>query len=567
MSEEEREVLDIDVLFVGAGPASLAGAYHLGKLIEAHNKAGEGDSIDVSIAVLEKGQEIGSHALSGAVVDPRAFKELMPDTWEDAPFEAKVEDEQFLYMTKKGAINLPVPPPLKNKGKYVASLGKLLKWMAPQLEDMEIDVFCEFPGQKVLIEEGENGKKVIGVRTGDRGLDKEGKQKSNYEPGVDIHSQVVVLGEGPRGTLAKQLEAEFNLTEGKNPQAYAIGIKEIWEVPEGRIKPGEVIHTMGEPLGWNVFGGGFIYGMADNQVIVGLVVGLDYKNPLLDPHNEFNRFKTNPWVKELLSGGKMAFYGAKAIPEGGWYSMPKQCGDGFLICGDSGGFLNNMKLKGVHLAMKSGMIAAETIFDSLKKYGTVTAPTLNTFEDRVRHSWIKDEMYPSRNFHQAFDYGGNIGVMLQTGLGMVTGGLGFGFLPRLRGHAAHEGAAKLTWPDGWDLEAKDTVPVDNELTFDKLGDVYNSGTGHEEDQPVHLIVHDPEHCVTVCAHEYKNPCERFCPANVYEIVDDAEHETGKRLQINASNCVHCKTCDIADPYQIITWVPPEGGGGPNYSKM
>lgn len=567
MSDEEREVLDIDVLFVGAGPASLAGAYHLGKLIEAHNEAGDGEAIEVSIAVLEKGQEIGSHALSGAVVDPRAFQELMPDTWQDAPFEAKVEHERFLYMTKKGAVSLPVPPPLKNKGKYVASLGKLMKWLAPKLEDMEIDVFCEFPGQKVLIEEGDDGKKVVGVRTGDRGLDKHGKPKSNFEPGVDIQSQVVVLGEGPRGTLAKQLEAEFNLTEGKNPQAYAIGIKEIWEIPEGRIKPGEVIHTMGEPLGWNIFGGGFIYGMQDNQVIVGLVIGLDYKNPLLDPHNEFNRFKTNPWVKDLLAGGKMTFYGAKAIPEGGWFSMPKQYGDGFLICGDSGGFLNNMKLKGVHLAMKSGMLAAETIFESLKKHGAVTARELATFEHRVHHSWIKDEMYPSRNFHQAFDYAGNIGVMIQTGLGMVTGGLGFGFLPRLQGHATHEGAAKLTWPEGWNMKAPDTVPVDNQLTFDRLGDVYNSGTGHEEDQPVHLIVHDPEHCVTVCAHEFQNPCERFCPAAVYEIVDDAEHATGKRLQINASNCVHCKTCDVADPYQIITWVPPEGGGGPNYSKM
>ncbi len=567
MSEEEREVLDIDVLFVGAGPASLAGAYHLGKLIEAHNEAGDGEAIEVSIAVLEKGQEVGSHALSGAVVDPRAFKELMPDTWQDAPFEAKVEDEKFLYMTKKGAVSLPIPPPLVNKGKYVASLGKLLKWMAPQLEDMEIDVFCEFPGQRVLIEEGDDGKKkVVGVRTGDRGLDKDGKPKSNYEPGVDIHSQVVVLGEGPRGTLAKQLEAEFKLGEGKNPQAYAIGIKEIWEVPEGRIKPGEVIHTMGQPLGWDVFGGGFIYGMQDNQVIVGLVVGLDYKNPLLDPHNEFNRFKTNPWVKRLLEGGKMAFYGAKAIPEGGWFSMPKSWGNGFLICGDSGGFLNNQKLKGVHLAMKSGMLAAETIFESLKR-GEVNEVGLSQFEHKVDHSWIRDEMYPSRNFHQAFNIAGNAGLMVQTGLGMISGGLGFGFLPRLAGHPDHEGAKKLTWPEGWKMEAPDRVPVDNELTFDRLGDVYNSGTGHEEDQPVHLIVHDPEHCVTVCAHEYQNPCERFCPAAVYEIVDDDTHATGKRLQINASNCVHCKTCDIADPYQIIDWVPPEGGGGPNYSKM
>lgn len=572
MSGEEREVLDIDVLFVGAGPASLAGAYHLGKLIESHNAAvaagGAGDEIEVSIAVLEKGQEIGSHALSGAVVDPRAFEELMPDgKWQSAPFEGQVENEQFLYLSEGRALSLPIPPPLVNKGKYVASLGKLLKWLAPELEEMEIDVFCEFPAQSALLGLDENGnKKVIGVRTGDRGLDKHGNPKSNYEPGVDIHAQVTVLGEGPRGTLAKQLEPEFGLTDGKNPQVYAIGIKEIWDVPAGRIEPGEVIHTMGFPLGFENFGGGFVYGMANNQAIVGLVVGLDYENPYLDPHNEFNRFKTHPWTRELLAGGKMAFYGAKAIPEGGWFAMPRPWGNGFLVCGDSGGFLNNQKLKGVHLAMKSGMLAAESIFEGLRD-GGVTEDHCASFETKVDQSWIRDEMWPSRNFHQAFERGGTVGLMLQTGLGMVTGGLGFGFLPRLDGEAGHEQMQELTQPKGWDLEPPSTVPIDNELTFDKLADVYNSGTAHEEDQPVHLIVHDPEHCVTVCAQEFQNPCERFCPAAVYEIVEEPTHPTGKRLQINASNCVHCKTCDIADPYQIITWVPPEGGGGPNYSKM
>ncbi|MEM6792844.1 MAG: electron transfer flavoprotein-ubiquinone oxidoreductase [Acidobacteriota bacterium] len=567
MSDEEREVLDIDVLFVGAGPASLAGAYHLGKLIESHNAAGEGEPIDVMIGVLEKGEEIGSHALSGAVIDPKALQELMPDEWQDAPFEAKVEKEGFLYMTENGATNLPVPPPLVNKGKYVGSLGKIMKWLAPKLEDMEIDVFCEFPAQKALIEQGEDGRKrVLGVRTGDRGLDKHGKPKSNYEPGVDIHSQVVVFGEGPRGTVAKQLEAEFGLTDGKNPQVYAIGIKEIWQLPEGRLEPGEVIHTMGEPLGWSTFGGGFIYGMADNQAIVGLVVGLDYENPLLDPHAEFNRFKTNPWMRELLDGGEMLIYGAKAIPEGGWWAMPRSWGDGFLLTGDSGGFLNGMKLKGVHLAMKSGMLAAETIFEALRA-GGITEARLGQFQRKVENSWVYDELWPSRNFHQAFERGGNLAVMLQAGLGMVTGGLGFGVANRLHADPGHERMQKLTQPKGWNLEERPPVEIDNKLTFDKLGDVYNSGTAHEEDQPVHLHVADPEHCVTVCAHEFQNPCQRFCPANVYEIVEDAEHETGKRLQINASNCVHCKTCDIADPYQIITWVPPEGGGGPNYSKM
>ena len=570
MSDVEREVLELDVLFVGAGPASLAGAYHLGKLIEAHNAAGDGDEIEVSIAVLEKGQEINSHALSGAVVDPRALRELMPDSWRDAPFEAEVSKEQFLYLSKTRAVSLPIPPPLRNEGKCVASLGKLTKWLAPQVEELDIDIFCEFPATQALVEEVDGRPRVVGVRTGDRGVDKHGQPKDNYEPGVDIHTRVVVLGEGPRGTLAKQLDKPFALSANSNPQVYAIGIKEIWEVPPGRIQPGEVIHTMGEPLGWSTFGGGFVYGMQDDQVIVGLVVGLDYRNPLLDPHEEFNRFKTHPWLRDLLDGGKMTFYGAKAIPEGGWWARPKSWGDGFLLVGDSGGFLDNQKLKGIHPAMKSGMLAAETIFEALRDGDgeeRIPASRLARYEEKVQASWIKDELYKSRNFHQAFDYFGVPGLMLQSGLGMITGGLGFGVFNRLRGHAGHEQMQKLTQPKGWDLEAPEPVPIDNELTFDKLGDVYNSGTGHEEDQPVHLIVHDPEHCVTVCAKEFQNPCERFCPAAVYEIVDDAEHPTGKRLQINASNCVHCKTCDIADPYQIITWVPPEGGGGPNYSKM
>ncbi|MEO1366629.1 MAG: electron-transfer flavoprotein:ubiquinone oxidoreductase, partial [Acidobacteriota bacterium] len=486
MSEEEREILDIDVLFVGAGPASLAGAYHLGKLIEAHNEAGEGEPIEAMIAVLEKGEEIGSHALSGAVVDPKALQELMPDEWQDAPFEGKVEKEGFLYMTKGGAKSLPVPPPLVNKGKYVASLGRLMKWLAPKLEEMEIDVFCEFPAQHALYADNPDGsKRVIGVRTGDRGVGKDGQPKSNYEPGVDIHSKVVVLGEGPRGTVAKQLEQALGLTEGKNPQVYAIGIKEIWQLPEGRIEPGEVYHTMGEPLGWSTFGGGFIYGMKDNQAIVGLVVGLDYKNPHLDPHNEFNRFKTNPYMRDLLEGGEMLIYGAKAIPEGGWWAMPKNHGDGFLITGDSGGFLNGMKLKGVHIAMKSGMLAAETIFEGLKA-GDMGEERMAAFQEKIEKSWIYDELWPARNFHQAFERGGNLAVMAQAGLGMVTGGLGFGIANRLDAEPGHEAMQKLTQPKGWDLAAPSTVEVDGQLTFDKLGDVYNSGTAHEEDQPVHL---------------------------------------------------------------------------------
>ncbi len=560
----ERESLEIDVLFVGAGPASLAGAYHLAKRIAAHNADAKGEEIEASIAVLEKGQEVGSHALSGAVVDPRTLKELFPDDWQDAPFEAEVKDEQFLYMTEKRALSLPIPPPLKNDGKYVASLGKLMKWMAGKLEELEVDIFCEFPAAAPLIEEGDGGRpKVVGIRTADRGLDHHGKPKSNHEPGVDILAQAVILGEGPRGSIAKQLEQRFPLTDGRNPQVYAIGLKEIWEVPEGRIKPGDVIHTLGWPLDSHTFGGGFIYGMRDNQVIVGLVVGLDYQNPWLDPHREFQRFKTHPWARRLLDGGKMLFYGAKALPEGGWWSMPRGWGDGFLLCGDSGGFLNGQRLKGIHLAMKSGMLAAETVFEALKE-GGVTEERLKRYQAKVENSWIKEELWAVRNFHQAFDKG-RLAGMFQAGIGMVTGGRGWGLFDRLETEPGHKRLRRLDGPN----RPTETAPVafDGELTFDKLADLYNSGTAHEEDQPVHLLVHDTEICLTRCAVEYAQPCQRFCPANVYEIVDDPAHETGKRLQINASNCVHCKTCDIMDPYQIIDWVPPEGGGGPNYSKM
>jgi len=562
MPNDERETLDIDVLFVGAGPASLSGAYHLGRLIQEHNaKASDGDEIEISIAVLEKGKEIGSHAISGAVLDPRALRELFPEDWRKAPLEGEVDREHLLWLTEQKALSMPIPPPMDNSGKYVASLGKLLKWMAPKVEDVGVDIFCEFPGTEMLLEDG----KVVGVRTGDRGIDHDGKKKANFEPGVDIMSRVVVLGEGPRGTLAKQLEEKLDLNEGKNPQTYAIGIKEVWELPEERFAPGEIAHSMGFPLGMDTFGGGFVYGMKDNQLIIGLVVGLDYKNPNLDPHDEFNRMKAHPYFTELLDGGKMVFYGAKAIPEGGWWAMPKLSGDGFLISGDSGGFLNSQRLKGIHLAMKSGMLTAETIFEGLKK-DRLDAEMLAGYEERIENSWIREEMWEVRNFHQAFDHGVLAG-MAQAGLGMLFNGRGFGLFNRLKSHPGHTRMKRLNNALDKAPPKPATIDHDGVITFDKLADVYNSGTAHEENQPVHLLVHDTDICIHQCAVEYNNPCQRFCPANVYEMVEDAAAETGRRLQINASNCVHCKTCDIMDPYQIITWVPPEGGGGPNYSKM
>jgi electron-transferring-flavoprotein dehydrogenase len=556
----DRETLDIDVLFVGAGPASLAGAYHLANLIRQHNETSSA-RIEVSIAVLEKGREIGSHALSGAVVDPRAFRELYPEDWKSAPFEARVEHEQFLLLTKKSSHALPVPPPMDNEGNYVASLGKLVKWMAAKAEAAGVDIFTEFPAATALVENG----RVTGVRTKDRGISHTGEKKANFEPGVDIRSQVVVLGEGPRGTLVKQLDAELNLWKDRNPQIYAIGIKEVWDLPPGRVEPGQVTHTLGWPLDANTFGGGFFYGMQNNQLIVGLVVGLDYRNPLLDPHQEFQRLKTHPDIAKMLEGGTMAFYGAKALPEGGWWSMPRLSGDGFLLIGDSAGLLNSQRLKGIHLAMKSGMLAAETIFESLQA-GGVTGERLSGYGQKVDESWIKEELWAVRNFHQSFDHGLLAG-MLQAGIGMVTRGRGWGLFNKLETRPGHERMIRLDTPEGQRLRPGDPLKADGKLIFDKLADVYNSGTTHEEDQPVHLLVADTDICIYQCAVEYANPCQRFCPAAVYEMVDDAASPTGKRLQINASNCVHCKTCDIMDPYAIITWVPPEGGGGPNYGKM
>lgn len=555
---DEREVLDIDVLFVGAGPANLAGALHLANLIERHN-AGGSAKIEVAIAVLEKGKEIGAHALSGAVLDPRALKALCPDDWQEAPLEGAVEREKFLGLTEKGSFRAPIPPPMDNHGNYVISLGKLVKWLAAKVEAAGVDIFCEFPAVEALLD----GERLIGVRIGDKGIDHHGKPKANFEPGIDIHAQVTVLGEGPRGTLAKQLEGKLGLTAGKNPQTYAIGLKEIWEVPPGRIAPGDVIHTFGWPLGTSTFGGGFIYGMKDDQLIMGLVVGLDYENPLLDPHREFQRLKTHPEMRKLLEGGKMTYYGAKALPEGGYWAMPQLAGDGFVLVGDSGGFLNSARLKGIHLAMESGMLAAEAIFAGLVA-GKVTAEHLAAYPRAVEQGAAGKELFAVRNFHQAFDKG-LFGGVLQSALGMVSGGRGWGFKNRLESHPGHSRMRRLDQPGA--PAAPAPLQFDGVVTFDKLADVYNSGTAHEENQPVHLLVHDTSICVDRCVREFANPCERFCPANVYEMVPDESTPSGKRLQINASNCVHCKTCDIMDPYQIITWVPPEGGGGPSYNKM
>ncbi|PWT93793.1 MAG: electron transfer flavoprotein, partial [Acidobacteria bacterium] len=410
---EEREVLDVDVLFVGAGPASLAGAIHLSNLLEKRGQK------DLTIAVIEKGKEMGAHGISGAVLDPRGLRELIPNfEQEGAPLESPAKEDHVYFLTSTGSFKFPINPPfLNNHGNYIVSLGKLVQWMAKKAEEKGVNIFTGFPGAELLIEDDT----VVGVRTGDKGIDRNGNKKPNYEPGIDIKAKVTVLGEGPRGSLTKQIVRKWDM-RGLNPQVYAIGVKEVWQVPEGNYATGRVTHTLGYPLKSESFGGAFIYGMANNLVSVGFVVALDYRDPFLDPHSEFQKFKKHPLVAKILKGGKVESYGAKSIPEGGWYSVPKVFANGLLLIGDSAGLLNAQRLKGIHLGMKSGMLAAEVIDEALAK-NDFKESQLGKYKEKLDQSWIKEEMWKTRNFHQAYDHGLYVG-MFHTGLQFLTGGRG-----------------------------------------------------------------------------------------------------------------------------------------------
>lgn len=552
----DRETLDVDVLVVGGGPAGLAAALRLAQL---RKQAGQ----DLSVAVLEKAKDPGGHMLSGAVLDPGVLGELVPDfKARGAPLAAEVREDHIYFLTRRASLPFPfIPPPLRNHGNYIVSLNKLVCWMARLVEAEGVDLFNGFSGAELLYD----GNRVIGVRTGDRGIGKHGERKPNYEPGVDIHAKVTILCDGVRGNLTKPLIEKLGLDIGKQPQTYAIGLKEIWEVPADRLPAGTVMHTMGYPLRFQEFGGAFVYGMPEGRISLGFVVGLDYIDPNFDPHAAFQRFKQHPRIAKLLAGGQLIKYGAKAVPEGGWYTIPRTYADGVLIAGDAASFVNSMRFKGIHLAMKTGMLAAETAFEALQRADTSSA-TLQDYERRINRSSVRKELYPVRNVHQSFGYGMLAGL-IYSGLSLVTGGAWIkepmpsepGY-ERMRMRYAYYGDNPPA-PE----EASNAVKPDRVLTFDRLTNVHFSGTRHEEDQPVHLLVSDTDICRTRCRVEYGNPCQRFCPASVYEMVDDGNG--GKRLQINASNCVHCKTCDIMDPYQVITWVPPEGGGGPQYEGM
>ncbi len=562
----ERETLEVDVLIVGGGPAGMSAALRLAQLQK--EKGGE----PLAIAVLEKAREVGAHMLSGAVLDPSALRDLVPDfAARGAPLASEVRHDAVYFLTRTGKLKFPIiPPPLHNHGNYIISLNRFVKWLGGLVEAEGIDVFTGFSASELLFDPSTGAgqdRALVGVRTGDRGIGKHGEQKSTFEPGVDIRAKVTILTDGVRGNLTKSLVRQLGLDEGRIPQLYAIGIKELWEVPKDRLPAGHVIHTMGYPLKMDEFGGGFIYAMPDGVISVGFVSGLDYRDPMFDPHIAFQHFKRHPLVASLLQGGQMVRYGAKALPEGGWHTIPQVYADGALIAGDAAGFLNSIRLKGVHLAMRTGMLAAETAFEAVRA-GDVSASKLKVYADRIDAGPVRRELYPVRNVHQSFSYGLLAGLAY-SGLSLVTGG--WWVRDPMPAHAGYARMAKLAeyYKDGPpDPDSTvNPVKIDRQLTFDRLTNVHYSGTRHAEDQPSHLIVHDAEVCRTRCREEYGNPCIRFCPANVYEMVDIGDGTSRKKLQINASNCVHCKTCDIMDPYQIIDWVPPEGGGGPQYEGM
>ena len=566
----ERETLDVDVLIVGAGPAGLSTAYHFMDLVAAHNKNVDDGKTqtrkleDLTVAIVEKGAEVGAHQLSGAVMDPVSLKALIPDFIEKGcPVSAQVKSDEVVYLTEGGSLKLPfVPPPMRQHGNYIVSLSKMVRWLAPLVEEKGVMIMPGFAGAEVLYEDDVHGnEKVVGVRMVDRGVNKKGEHKSNFQLGEDIKAKVTLFCDGTYGNLTNAMVERLGLDADKNKMTFATGCKEVWEVEPSRHREGHVTHTMGWPLRDDAFGGGWLYHMADNLVSVGFVLGLDYRDPFLDIHGELQRFKTHPTVRAVLDGGKLVSYGAKTIPEGGWYAMPQLAANGAMILGDAAGMVNVPKLKGIHYAMQAGMIAAETLLQAFVKEDYSLA-TLRRYHDKVLDSFIGRDLKTTRYFKEYFGSGFTIGT-LKAGVSFFTGGL----FPPATGHME---------PDWKDMKpvalyhgahGHAAKPVfDKKLTFDKLDDIYVSGTTHEEDQPCHLVVKDPDLCRTRCTVEYGNPCQHFCPAAVYNWITDETSGVGSLL-LNPSNCVHCKTCDIKDPYRNITWTVPEGGGGPGYQDL
>lgn len=543
----ERESMEFDVVIVGAGPSGLASAIRLRQLAEEKGK-------EISVCVIEKGSEVGAHILSGAVLEPKALAELFPD-WKDrgAPLNTPVENDQFLLLGKSGAIRLPTPPQMNNHGNYIVSLGNVCRWLAEQAEAMGVEIYPGFAAAEVLY--AEDGS-VRGVATGDMGIGKDGEQTANYQPGFELHAKQTIFAEGCHGSLTKTLFEKFDLRDDADVQTYGIGIKELWEVKPENHKPGHVTHTIGWPMDSGTYGGSFLYHLEDNQVAVGFVIGLDYTNPHLSPFDEFQRFKTHPKIRPTFEGGRRIAYGARAINEGGFQSIPKLTFPGGLLIGCTAGFLNVPKIKGSHTAMKSGMLAAEAVFDVVTGDGEVA--DTSAYEAAIKASWIWDELYRVRNIRPSFKWGMWAGLLYSA----IDTYIFRGRAPwTFKHHADHTTLKKAA-----DAPKIDYPAPDGEVSFDKLSSVFISNTNHEENQPAHLTLKDQTVPISVNLADYDAPEQRYCPAGVYEIVAE-DDGSNPQLQINAQNCVHCKTCDIKDPTQNINWVVPEGAGGPNYPNM
>ena len=543
----ERESMEFDVVVVGGGPSGLSAAIRLKQLAQETGR-------DLEVCLIEKGSEVGAHILSGAVLEPRTLNELLPD-WKErgAPLDTPVTDDKFLYLTQSGSFRLPTPPQMNNHGNYIISLGNFCRWLGEQAEALGVEIYPGFAAAEVLYDE--NGA-VRGVATGDMGIGKDGAPTENHMPGMELLAKQTIFAEGCRGHLTKTLFDKFDLREGKDPQTFAIGIKELWDIEPEKSKPGAALHSVGWPLSIDTYGGSFLYHLNGNQVAVGYVVGLDYSNPHLSPFEEFQRFKTHPAIRNVFEGGRRVAYGARALNEGGFQSIPKLTFPGGCLVGCTAGFLNVPKIKGTHTAMKSGMVAAEAIFESLDAMAPGHEPA--SYGDKLQDSWLWTELYKVRNIRPGFSKG--------LWFGMANAALDTYILRGRAPWTMHHHADHIT------LKKTDEAPriaypkPDGEISFDRNSSVFMSGTNHEENQPAHLTLKDSSVPIAHNLALYDAPEQRYCPAGVYEIVRE-DDGSNPRLQINAQNCVHCKTCDIKDPSQNITWVTPEGGGGPNYPNM
>ncbi len=543
----ERESMEYDVVIVGAGVAGLAAAIRLRRIAAEQGR-------DIRVCVVEKGSEVGAHILSGAVFEPRALNELIPD-WKEqgAPLNTPATEDSFLLLTEKHSFRLPTPPQMHNHGNYVISLGNLTRWLGAQAEAAGAEIYPGFAAAEVLYHA--DGR-VKGIATGDMGIGRDGKPTANYQPGMELHAKYTLFAEGCRGSLSKSLMARFNLRDGCDPQTYGIGIKELWDVDPAKHVPGKVIHTAGWPMDFRTYGGSFLYHQENNQVAVGFVVGLDYENPYLSPFDEMQRFKSHPDIRPIFEGGRRVAYGARALNEGGFQSIPKLVFPGGALIGAAAGFMNVPKVKGSHTAMKSAMVAADAAAEALKL--DMPPPVLDGYPEALKKSWVWDELYRSRNIRPSFRFGLWAGLAYSA----VDTYVFRGRAPwTFHNHADHSALRQAA-----EFEPIAYPKPDGVVSFDKLSSVFISNTNHEEDQPSHLTLKDDTVPVAVNLKTYAGPEQRFCPAGVYEFVAD-EAAGGKRLQINAQNCVHCKTCDIKDPTQNINWVVPEGGGGPNYPNM